>query len=502
MKKLTFLLTFVIFLGIGFTLPSHVNAQVASASAGITPDSAFYFLDTTWENVGTFFTFGKKAKVNRFARLAGERLAEAEAMAEEGNAEALDIATKRYNRFLDRTERHLEKFIDDPELESIAADATGRHAVVLDRVLSKAPEAAREGLENAILRSAEKHEGYLRNLADLDEGLAGEISARIKEKRLRHIGDVVADKDIDPKHVRRALEANDRYKNFVAGLEKDKEELRASLAEHLGKAYKTIYDIEALPVEHLSPELRSEIKAQTDSFVEEHRVRLEKLSDVDLERAALIHRNVLQRVTHELEVRPALRAELRERIARDIETFSEVGVHILERAELLEDEALRERVLQRVGETAVAHIEVLRRVIDIAPEEAREVINNLIEASELTKEEFLRKMEIIRSSEPVRSFFEATDATQEELLQKLEMTAQGLTEEEKLRILEQLGESTELMLDSAEGQLFLDKVREEMMLMEEGSMMEPVMIESAMEFMIEPIMEATTEEFHFSEESL
>ena len=133
MKKLTFLLTLVIFLGIGFTLPSHVNAQVASVSAGITPDSFFYVFDTAWEDIGTFFTFGKIQKANRFARLAEERLAEAEAMAEAGNAEALEIATERYSRFLDRTERHLEKFVNDPELESIAADAIGRHAVVLRR---------------------------------------------------------------------------------------------------------------------------------------------------------------------------------------------------------------------------------------------------------------------------------------------------------------------------------------------------------------------------------
>ena len=50
---------------------------------GITPDSPFYFLDNWGKNIGLFFAFGPEAKARKALEYAEERLAEAQAMAEE-----------------------------------------------------------------------------------------------------------------------------------------------------------------------------------------------------------------------------------------------------------------------------------------------------------------------------------------------------------------------------------------------------------------------------------
>ena len=70
------------------------SPQVALPSAGLTPESSFYFLDRLGENLRQFFTFNPEAKAKLQIEFAGERIAEIKVIVEKKgvNAKGLAIA--------------------------------------------------------------------------------------------------------------------------------------------------------------------------------------------------------------------------------------------------------------------------------------------------------------------------------------------------------------------------------------------------------------------------
>ena len=70
------------------------SPQVALPSAGLTPESSFYFLDRLGENLRQFFTFNPEAKAKLQIEFAGERIAEIKMIVEKKgvNAKGLAIA--------------------------------------------------------------------------------------------------------------------------------------------------------------------------------------------------------------------------------------------------------------------------------------------------------------------------------------------------------------------------------------------------------------------------
>ena len=70
------------------------ETQVNLPSAGLTPESSFYFLDRLGENLRQFFTFNPEAKAKLQIEFAGERIAEIKVIVKEKgvNAKGLAIA--------------------------------------------------------------------------------------------------------------------------------------------------------------------------------------------------------------------------------------------------------------------------------------------------------------------------------------------------------------------------------------------------------------------------
>ena len=70
------------------------SSQTTLPSAGLTPESSFYFLDRLGENLRQFFTFNPEAKAKLQIEFAGERIAEIKVIVEEKgvNAKGLAIA--------------------------------------------------------------------------------------------------------------------------------------------------------------------------------------------------------------------------------------------------------------------------------------------------------------------------------------------------------------------------------------------------------------------------
>ncbi|MBL7084205.1 MAG: hypothetical protein ISS41_11350 [Candidatus Aminicenantes bacterium] len=167
--KATSLLITSVFL---FSLGTVVLAQETELpDPGLTPDSPFYFLETITEEIVTFFTFGDLKKAERYAVLAAERLAEAQAVIEKGKPESVEKALERYrmqlNRSMTRAEKAMNKGKNFEEVMEVIAKAgktTSVHLEVLAEVYEKVPEQAKPAIEQAMAVSVKGHEKAVKAL--------------------------------------------------------------------------------------------------------------------------------------------------------------------------------------------------------------------------------------------------------------------------------------------------------------------------------------------------
>ncbi len=153
MKKILFLLIVLSFLIAG----CKAMAEESLPNPGTLPDSTFYFLKTWKESIQTFFTFGAENKAKQFLHLAEVRLAEYQKMIEKGKTEIAKKTLEKYenqlNNALTKVEELKNKGKDVKDISEKIETATAKHIEVLEGNLIKVPEAAKEGLENAIENS-------------------------------------------------------------------------------------------------------------------------------------------------------------------------------------------------------------------------------------------------------------------------------------------------------------------------------------------------------------
>ena len=124
------------------------------SSPGLTPDSPLYFLKAWKETIQTFFTFGAENKAKQYLYLAEVRLAEYQRMIEKGKTEIAQKILEKYEKQLDHAIQKIEelrgKGKDTEDISQKIEDAIVKHTAVLERNLSKVPEAARKGIEKAL----------------------------------------------------------------------------------------------------------------------------------------------------------------------------------------------------------------------------------------------------------------------------------------------------------------------------------------------------------------
>ncbi|GEM_PF-2787537 len=159
---------------VAYVLLSTAVAQEFE-NAGITPDSFLYVFDKLAEKARLMFTFDKIEKAKLKIKYAEERLAEAAVMVQVGKPEKAKELVDEYGRDISE----VEDGIDVAEKEGrnvtrvleIVSEATSKHFEVLQRVLEKAPEPAKEHILNAINASSK---GRDRALASIGKGIQKE----------------------------------------------------------------------------------------------------------------------------------------------------------------------------------------------------------------------------------------------------------------------------------------------------------------------------------------
>ncbi len=155
---------------------------------GLTPDSPFYFLETISEEIGTFFTFGDLKKAERYAALAAERVAEAQAVVEKGKPEFVEKTLARYenqlNKSIARAERAQAKGQSIKNVMEVVAEGAGKHLTIIESMLEKVSEKAKTAVTKAKEVSMAGQKNALRALAEEDPESATEINLKAAEARL------------------------------------------------------------------------------------------------------------------------------------------------------------------------------------------------------------------------------------------------------------------------------------------------------------------------------
>jgi hypothetical protein len=150
MKKLVIAVSVVLMASIAAGHSDHVELEKATDL----PGSATYGLDRAMETVSLALTFDRESKAEKRLAIAEERLSEARELAERNQTEKAEKALKSYAVQMEKVGKIQEQLPEEQRSRlsrHVNATSEKRNAV-LDDVLQKVPENARQGIETALER--------------------------------------------------------------------------------------------------------------------------------------------------------------------------------------------------------------------------------------------------------------------------------------------------------------------------------------------------------------
>lgn len=167
----------------------------AVTNAGVKPGSFWYGFDLAFEKINLFFTFNSEGKAKKALEYADERLAEAQAVAENNNTNAVKTAITNYESNIafaaEKSKDVSEKEKAEALLTSIA-DNTAKHQEILADVLAKVPNEAKEAITKAIKVSRKGQEEAMRQVAEL-RGEVEQLKKKVAELKQSDDGNQAAE---------------------------------------------------------------------------------------------------------------------------------------------------------------------------------------------------------------------------------------------------------------------------------------------------------------------
>ena len=155
-----------------FLLAGQVSAQAAElGSAGILPDSPFYFLDTWWESITLLLTFDIQEKINKALDFAQEKLAEAEKMMQQDKSGPLGKALDKYQAYVATAAEEARQAKDeDVKIEDLI--------IVVTKKVDDQQKAALGGMDKISSADKKRIEDAISDLAKAMKQLGQKISCK------------------------------------------------------------------------------------------------------------------------------------------------------------------------------------------------------------------------------------------------------------------------------------------------------------------------------------
>ena len=373
---LTALLFLLLSLGVG------VLAQATELpNPGLTPDSPFYFLERISEGIGTFFTFGDLKKAERYAVLATERVAEAQAVVNKGKPEAAQIALKRYEdqlgRALAKAETAKAKGQNIERVTEIVATATSKHLTVLEGVLEKVPEAAKAAITRALEKSKNGHITAIIALAGENPGKAVEINIDSARGRLEK-----AKQEAVKKNKAKVEKALEDYEDLQTTLEEVRGKGKTLAALVSEERTKNIEDLDEIKdgAENISTETENEVEKVKEDAIGKQKASLRDIADEDPEKATEINLKAAEaRLNRAKAKADEGETDEVEKAVNEFENQYKFGEEISQIAQGLGKDVTT--VEQLVGKATSIHLEILTEVYAKVPEQAKEAIEKAMTIS-------------------------------------------------------------------------------------------------------------------------
>jgi hypothetical protein len=297
-------------------VPSVAYAQDGEElpDPGITPDSPFYFFDNWGKSFRLFFTTDSEAKAELALEYAGERLAEAQAMAERNNVRDLERATQEYNKFLHMVNQRLE----DPNNPDISDNLSGRIALATNTYLGILEQLQNQVSDNtsgtvisdAMNASVEGQVNALRAIAKNKPEQALDIVLANMERKLERVENRVQTANVTDEElgsdIANALDYTGRIleiQNEIAAIAQEKGIDVDQLEQRLSQSTETRLQALSEVYDKAPENARSAIENAIENSVRKYERALESLSDNS---TSTMHSNALealQRVRTQLEER-------------------------------------------------------------------------------------------------------------------------------------------------------------------------------------------------------
>jgi hypothetical protein len=314
---------------------------------GMTPDSPFYFFDTMGKNVGMFFTFGSEAKAGKALEYAGERLAEARAMAAKNKVREMTRAANDYEGFMATVNERMEAAVQQGTSENISerlALAVSNHLSVLDGIKDQVPGQDGEVIARVRAASMNGQENALRALGREKLERAVEIGSAAIENRLQRAmrkaaGDVTSDNATSENATSENMtsEVNENL-DYAARIAEIEEELLAlaqekgidvtALEQRLAQSTSNRLEVLAGVYEKVPEQAKQAVANAIENSVEKYERAVEKLKEKgalgEIPEEAPVMQRIREEVKERLQVQTATEAHTSDNISGQVRTQSEV----------------------------------------------------------------------------------------------------------------------------------------------------------------------------------
>ena len=136
---------------------NNFKGYILGFGANFSPGNPFYFVKTLQESAALALTFNPTKREEIRLEIAGERLKELEDLAQGGKVSELNQTSHSYNQALSTVAENLDGLRkDNPDAEKLLSqfeEETAKHSLILEGVSLKVPEAAKAGLDRALVAS-------------------------------------------------------------------------------------------------------------------------------------------------------------------------------------------------------------------------------------------------------------------------------------------------------------------------------------------------------------
>jgi len=149
--------------------PASVSA---ATNPGVKPGSFFYVFDRGLENISLFFTFNRENKAKKSIEYANERLAEAEAIANDGRADVIEKTINDYQESISLALKNAQEVEDKKKSEDLfklVSEKTAEHQRTLISTVNKLPDEKKEVLVKALEASRKGQAEAMQHISVLNE---------------------------------------------------------------------------------------------------------------------------------------------------------------------------------------------------------------------------------------------------------------------------------------------------------------------------------------------